>query len=563
LPAGGIVKTSLAMLRAASCAIPIAAVLIAAPAASAQTGSCDGIPAPVRGGKVIRGGPGDDVLLGSSRSQTILGGGGNDHICAGDGNDVIHGGPGDDVIHGDGRGDTVYGDGGSDRLYGDLLDDRLYGGRGADLLIGGHGVDVMFGGPGADLLRGGTNIDCFYGDGGVNTASFATATPPGVPRLGIDGVRVDLHQPARGRCPRRGSGRADGDANGVEVLDRIQFVIGSAFADSISGPGAGVDGGLGSDSCSGFPQPTTHGCGAGDEKPPGTFAYVLEPASPGPPDPGLIVRAADGVPSESISLSPSVDRVRVGASGDALATGSGCDPSGSCAPSAGRLGYVLVYGADGADRIDIADGLDPDSTVDADGGPGDDVLNGSSSGEVLLGGDFPGADTLNGNGGDDALISEGGNPTAGPDVLSGGPGDDQLVSDYPCAGDSLSGGPGDDIAGFARSKVGVSAVLGGTATLRTGRCPGGPPSTIAADSEVLEGTEEADRLVGSPNSDTIWGRGGADVIVGRGGADILEGFGGRDFINARDHQRDLRIDCGSARDRRPRTDRIDPRPVKC
>jgi Ca2+-binding RTX toxin-like protein len=558
------VKTSLAMLRAASCSIAIAAVLIAAPAARAQTGSCDGIPAPVRNAKVVRGGPGDDVLLGSPRSQTILGGGGNDHICGADGNDVVHGGPGADVIHGDGRGDTLYGDGGSDRLYGDLLDDRLYGGRGADLLIGGHGVDVMFGGPGDDLLRGGTNVDCFYGDGGLNTASFATATPPGAPRLGIDGVDVDLSKPTRGRCPRRGRGRAVGDANGVEALDRIQFVIGSAFADSIAGPGAGVDAGLGRDTCSGFPEAASRGCGGGDEKPPGTFAYVFEPTTAGPPDPGLIVRAPDGVASESITLSPDSGGVRVATTGDPLVPGPGCNPSGTCVASAGPLSYVLVYGADGADRIEIADGLNPDTTVDVDGGPGDDVLTGSdTTGEVLIGGDLPGADTMNGNGGNDALISEGGSPAAGPDALSGGSGDDQLVSDYPCAGDTMAGGPGDDIAGFARSKVGVRAMLGGRATLRSGRCPTGSPSTIASDSEVLEGTEEGDLLIGSPSSDTIWGRGGPDVLVGRGGADILEGFGGRDFINARDHQRDLRIDCGSARDRQPRRDRIDPRPIKC
>jgi Ca2+-binding RTX toxin-like protein len=552
------------MLKAASCTISIAAVMIAAPAADAQTGTCDGISTQVRDGRTIRGGPGDDLLLGSSRSQTILGGGGNDQICAGDGNDVVHGGPGDDVIHGEGRGDTLFGDAGSDRLYGDLLDDRLYGGPGPDLLIGGHGVDVMFGGPGGDLLRGGTNIDCFYGDGGLNTASFATATPPGLPNLAIDGVRVNLDQPTRGRCPRRARGRAQGDANGVEALDRIQFVIGSAFADSIVGPGAGVDGGLGRDSCSGFPGASTHGCGGGDEKPAGTFAYVFEPATPSSHDPGLIVRAPDGVPSESISLSPSGGGVRVTTTGDPLATGPGCEAGGTCGPRAGPLGYVMVYGADGADRIEIADGLNPDTTADADGGPGDDVLNGSDSiGEVLIGGDRPGADTVEGNGGDDALISEGGDAAAGPDVLSGGLGDDQLVSDYPCTGDSLTGGPGTDIAGFARSKVGVSAVLGGSVTLRSGRCPAGRPSTIAADTEVLEGSEEADRLIGSPNPDTIWGRGGPDELIGRAGADILEGFGGRDFINARDHQRDLRIDCGSAHDPQPRRDRIDPRPIKC
>jgi len=549
------------MLRA-GCLISMGAVLAFAATADAQMRTCDALPAPVRDARVIRGGPGDDVILGSPRSQRIVGGGGNDHICAGDGNDVVDGGPGDDVIHGEGRGDSLYGDGGSDRLYGDILDDRLFGGPGPDLLSGGQGVDLMFGGPGNDLLRGGTNIDCYYGNGGVNTASFATATPPGVPRLGIDGVRVDLRKPAAGRCPRRARGSAKGDGNGVEALDRIQVVIGSAFDDLISGPGASVDGGLGRDACSGFQ--TTAGCGSGEEKPPGTFAYVFDPATPGPPDPGLIVRASDAVPSEGISISPAAGAVDVAATGDTLAAGEGCSSGGRCSTGRGTLGYLLVYGADGADRIDVADGLGPDTTVDIDGGPGDDTLNGSDSiGEVLMGGDLPGADTLNGHGGDDALISEGGNAAAGPDRLSGGPGDDQLVSDYPCAGNTYSGGAGDDVAGFARSKVGVDATLGGSATLLNGRCPGGRPSAIAGDLEVLEGTEQADRLIGSPNADTIWGRDGPDVLVGRGGADILESFGGRDFINARDRRRDARIDCGSGRDRRPRLDRIDPRPVKC
>jgi Ca2+-binding RTX toxin-like protein len=523
----------------------------------------------IRISRVVRGTPRDDVLIGSTRSQTITGGGGNDHICAGDGNDTVHGGRGDDTIHGDARGDRLFGDSGGDRLYGDILDDHLFGGPGADTLIGGHGVDVMLGGGGNDLLRGGTNTDCYYGQGGANAASFATATPPGLPEQSIAGVRVDLSGPVTGRCPRRGSGRADGDGTeGPEALSGIQFVVGSAFSDLIQGqPGAGADAGLGADGCPGFDPARAAGCGGGDEKPAGTYSYVFDPATGAPADPGLIVVAPQGVPEERIELGPvSAPGAAVRVTGS-LTAGPHCDPlsasAADCAGPAGSLGYLMAYGDDGTDAITLADGLSPDTTVDADGGPGDDALAGSNTlGEVLLGGDAPGADSLAGNGGDDALISDGGAPDSGPDHLSGGGGDDQLATDYPCAGHIYSGGRGADVAGFARSRVGIRARAGGIATLLSGGCPAGSPTSIGKDNEILEGTNLADLLIGSSRSETIWGREGNDIVVGRGGSDDLEGFAGRDLIDAVDGHRDRLIDCGSGPDR-ARRDRIDPRPIKC
>jgi Ca2+-binding RTX toxin-like protein len=104
--------------------------------------------------------------------------------------------------------------------------------------------------------------------------------------------------------------------------------------------------------------------------------------------------------------------------------------------------------------------------------------------------------------------------------------------------------------------------LGGIATLANVSCPAGSPSSISLDNEVLEGSNERDRLVGSNGPDTIWGREGGDVIVGNRGADDLEGFAGRDLIDARDGQRDRLIDCGSGHDR-ARVDRIDPPAIKC
>jgi Ca2+-binding RTX toxin-like protein len=553
-------------MRLLRVAIPVLAIgvplLGPAPGAGAASATCDGHLAKLRNTMVVRGGRGTDVLIGGPRSQTIFGGAGNDLICAGDGNDLVHGGAGNDTIRGEGRGDTLFGDRGGDRLYGDLLDDRLIGGPGADLLIGGHGVDKMFGGSGNDLLRGGVNRDCYDGGGGVNTTSFTTATPPG-PSAGVDGVRVDLSRPAGAPGCRRGSGMAQGDGNDAsdaEPLRDVQFVVGSAFSDQISGPGAGVDAGLGADACSRFPQAA--GCAAGDEKPPGAFTYVFSPTTGAPSDPGLVVRAGDGVSGETVDLSGAGTGATVAVSGESLTSGPGCDAQGACRPASGALGYLVVYGGNGADTVNVGDGLPPDATIDVDGGPGNDTLNGSSLGEVLLAGDFPGADILNGNGGDDALVSRGGDAASGPDQLSGGGDDDQLVADYPCAGDTFSGGPGDDIAGFALSAVGIRATLDGIATLLNGTCPGGNPTRILPDSEVLEGSNKSDRLIGSHGPDTIWGRQGNDKIDGRAGADDLESFAGRDLIDARDGERDRRINCGSDRDRAAR-DRIDPRPISC
>src|SRR5262249_53275747 len=157
---------------------------------------------------------------------------------------------------------------------------------------------------------------------------------------------------------RRGTGMAQGDGNDLgdaEPLRNIQFVIGSAFSDEISGPGAGVDAGVGADICSGFAQMA--GCGGGDEKPPGAFAYVPNPATGAQSDPGLVGRGGDGVPAETIDLSSSGNGARVTVAGEPLTVGAGCNAQGACAPAAGPLGYVLVYGGDGSDTVNVGEGL--------------------------------------------------------------------------------------------------------------------------------------------------------------------------------------------------------------
>ena len=549
------------LIRFAAGAALAAGIALSQPAApaSAASASCDGVEAKVRKGKVVRGGPGPDVLIGAGASQTFVARGGNDRVCGGGGQDVIRGGAGDDVLHGDGRGDRLFGGAGADHLHGDILDDFLFGGAGPDRLIGGHGVDKMFGGGDNDLMRGGTNRDCFYGGGGANTASFATATPPGPPGDAIDGVRVDLARSVKGECPRRGTGRADGDGD-AEALRDVQFVIGTAFDDAIEARGAAaVDAGLGADICDAAGSP---GCGGGDERPAGTVAQVLSPVTAAPADPGVVILGAEGAGGQSLAISGTGTGARIQSGTEPLVPGPGCDAAGACA-AATPLSFVLAWGDAGADTISVGAGLPPSASVDLDGGPGDDSLTGSDSlGEVLFGGDSTGADLLAAGGGDDALVSEGG-AAGGPDRLEGGAGDDQLVTNHPCAGHTFAGGSGFDVAGFARAEVAISARIGGRATLASGGCGAGAASSIGRDSEVLEGTPKGDRLVGSGGAEQIWGREGNDFILGRGGADELRGFAGRDLIHARDGRRDRLVQCGAGKDRAARIDRVDPRPLSC
>ena len=104
----------------------------------------------------------------------------------------------------------------------------------------------MRGQGGDDWLRGGTNGDSFEGGphGPVgDTASFATSLPapvgcPGVPPR--SGVVVDL-----------AAGRASSD--GCDSLSGVENVLGSPFADLITGNGAGsASGGAGADEMQGL-----------------------------------------------------------------------------------------------------------------------------------------------------------------------------------------------------------------------------------------------------------------------------------------------------------------------
>lgn len=126
---------------------------------------------PQRGG-TIRAGAGHDLIEGRAQSPRMYGEAGNDTLMGGK---IMDGGPGDDVIIHNASGvATITGGEGNDRVS--LMGTStavVYGGAGHDTLIGQHGNDTLYGGPGADLIQGGNGDDHIDGGPGFDTLSGA------------------------------------------------------------------------------------------------------------------------------------------------------------------------------------------------------------------------------------------------------------------------------------------------------------------------------------------------------------------------------------------------------
>ncbi len=177
-------------------------------------------------------GDGDDQLLGRAGNDTTLNGGNNnDNVDGGAGNDTVTGGSGADTLSGGWNGHTelrrsasaavtvnprhqhgvrVRGDGdtisGFENVVGSAFADTLTGDANANTLTGGDGNDVLEGGAGGDTLAGGN---------GVDTASYANSE---------SAITVNLTRSPPPAETRR-----------ANVLSSIENVIGSAYADTITG----------------------------------------------------------------------------------------------------------------------------------------------------------------------------------------------------------------------------------------------------------------------------------------------------------------------------------------
>ncbi|WP_373504931.1 beta strand repeat-containing protein [Aestuariivirga sp.] len=146
------------------------------------------------------------------------------------GNDNIKGGSGDDII---------FGESSTPNFPGTLGTTVNAGGN--DIIDGREGNDTIKGQVGNDILTGGAGNDIVDGGSGIDTATFDTLS---------SAVFVDLTGIA-GMVTSQGFVKAIGQ--GLDVLDGIENVTGSALNDTIKGDGAGnvLNGGSGSDTLNG------------------------------------------------------------------------------------------------------------------------------------------------------------------------------------------------------------------------------------------------------------------------------------------------------------------------
>jgi len=196
-------------------------------------------------GSELKGEAGDDVLTGGSTTDYLYGGDGNDLLDGGSGDDTFAGGAGNDTYIVDSTFDyileyagegfdqvrslasnyalhsyshvesLIYIGSGHFRGVGNGLDNVIIGGAGNDTLRGEAGHDHLIGGSGDDLLIGGVGADVLDGGAGSDTASYEDSA---------SGVTVNLS-----------TGEANGgDAEG-DTLISIENLIGSAYADALTG----------------------------------------------------------------------------------------------------------------------------------------------------------------------------------------------------------------------------------------------------------------------------------------------------------------------------------------
>ena len=454
---------------------------------------------------------GDDLLIGGAGADTLDGGGGSDTVSYNDGRNsgvtvrligdensdgdtytsienvvgtnqaddirgdskanVLTGLDGEDRLQGNGGNDILLGNDGADLLFGNDGDDFLIGGDGDDSLRGGDGNDVLIGGEGDDDLRGGEGFD---------TASYAQEDA---------GVTVDL---------------ATGQGPGLETLRDIENVIGSGFADTLTGDAGAnlIIGGAGADALDGGEGVDTVAFNDGRNE-------------------GVTVDLSAGTSSDGDTLS-GFENV-IGTASDDTITGDAGDNV-----LIGGGGADVLAGGDGVDTASYADETDAveinltttvnnqnDVLVDIEslvGGSADDVLTGDGASNSFVGG--RGNDTLRGLSGSDVLFGGEGNDTlrgdAGDDVLAGGAGVDRL-----------DGGDGSDTASFAREADAVAVDLA-NGSASTG-------DTLVSV-ENVEGTTGDDTLSGDDGANALYGLAGEDDLFGRAGDDRLFGGGGNDFI---------------------------------
>ena len=402
---------------------------------------------------------GTTSINGSNSSDTITGGAGNDSIYGNGGNDLINGGDGKDTLNGGAGNDTIH------------------GGVGWDSLVGGSGNDILDGGVVTDHMN--------YAD--ANTASYYSSTA---------GVNVDLS--AITGDGSLGIGTASDGFGGTDILSNMNFIVGSAYADTILGSTARIieqfQGGAGNDTIDG--------------------GLITD---------NLNQRNENRISYENASGSVTVDL--------ATGTSSGADGNDTFYNFNQIRGSAYsdhLYGTDRTDITEVLQGMAGNDTIDGRGG--NDLVHYGYGPTTAVNVNLATGVAYDGQGGIDTLINiEGVQGSIFDDTLTGGnAASGTSVMDYKqglveffrggVGNDTIDGGQGYDRADYQWMTGAVQVDLS-AGIAHDGQ--GGIDTLI--NIEGVRGSTFDDTLVGSNGVfESFEGREGNDYIDGKGGEDRVD-----------------------------------------
>ncbi len=477
--------------------------------------------------EAITGSEFSDSLIGDASANTLTGLGGDDLLEGGAGDDTLIGGPGFDAVDyrstagavvvdlaaGTARGagndtlssvEAIFGSNFGDTLLGDAAVNHFRGMGGNDLfdgrggidwadyrvttqaiaaslasgivtiaadgsrdtlvsvegIIGSQAGDTITGGAGDDFISGYQGNDSLSGGGGIDTVSYRWAS---------GGVTVDL------------AARTASGADGADALSGFEAIIGSLFADTLTGDGGdnSINGRAGNDLIDGG-------------------------------------RGVDTAVYSDASSAVTVDLSAGTASG-----GDGGDTIARVENVTGSAFGDLLIGSGGVNHLTGGDGNDV-----LEGGGGIDVLDGGGGTDIASYIDATGPVTVNlatgvvtGPDGGDALISiEGVFGSAFADRLTGG--DVAIEFLRGNGGDDVIAGGGGELD-WADYQNAPSAV---TVSLATGRSSGGDGNDTLIAMSGIRGSNFDDVLTGDAVDNRFRGRGGNDTIAGGDGQDWIDYF---------------------------------------
>ncbi len=481
---------------------------------------------------------------------------------------------------------TLYSVSDVDVWIGDEEGEFFDGGAGNDSLSGEGGGDVLVGGAGNDTIDGGTSTD----DDG---------------REHLDAVVYSLEEGPNGVSVNLGTNSATDSFGDTDVLNNIEAVAGTAFADTLIGDANDniFAGGDGADSIDG---------GDGEDEVDFSFlgndsmgvdvdlANETAVDSWGNTDTIQNIENVFGSDFDDTISGDGEDNVLVGGGGDDSLFGDGGNDY--FIPSSGGGEFDTVNGGEGQDTLrffasyldedlgfvisptgsaTITNGTDTvavsgvevlelnDASLELDiGTEGADTLGGGSIGAILLG--LGGDDILTGTDVTDALFGGAGNDTlsagAGDDLVSGGDDNDLIIVGTGAGNDLFDGGDGvdtlrvdtrefadwsfiynldlvDGFSGALGSTVGADSVTGIEALEFIGNLD----VVVAGDvNDNYFATDTGDDVVtGAGGNDTISGGSGSDRLEGGEGDDVIRGNRGGDLIYGDDGFDSLYGDIGS------------------